>query len=113
MFDSITTGTDGEQNVPGTIRPTFGHGSDVPMEICPEEDISDKRRNVTKPRSECVAGKTTKDRRRKGTVIQKREPRNNRPFSNSKMKRDWVGTPVNVADKNGDFICYKENNRYF
>ena len=76
LFDANPEPNEDEQSVIVPILQTDGQGSEVPMEICSDNDISDKRREGTKPRAECVHGHRTRERRRKKTLIQR-------------MRRNW------------------------
>ena len=64
VFDSTATGREYEPSVIVPIGPTMSQGSEVPMEICPDDDISFKRHEETKPRREDVNGRRKRQARK-------------------------------------------------
>ena len=71
LFDTIPAPGDGEQSVVAPSLHPIDPESDVPMEICPDEEISTKRREETKPRPEGIPGGRTSEKRRRRTLIQR------------------------------------------
>ena len=76
LFDSFAAPTGEERNAPVSLGPTFCAWSGVPLEECSDGDISDKRRDVTKPRRESVKGQRTEESVRERTLRQRTRGRN-------------------------------------
>ena len=69
VFDSTPMLLEEQQNVVQTVECRVDPESDIPMEICSEGTVSEKRRQETKPRR-CDEAKRTQSRRRRRTLIQ-------------------------------------------
>ena len=65
-----------QQSVVHGVECQVGQESDVPMEICTEEVVSEKRRHETKP-AVCVDKTSTPARRRRRTLIQRMKGKSN------------------------------------
>ena len=70
LFDATPTLSEGRDDVVHAVVYPVNRESDVPMEICPEEVVSDKRHNETKPRV-CDSTKSMPPRKRRRTLLQR------------------------------------------
>ena len=70
LFDATPTLSEGRDDVVHAVVYPVNRESDVPMEICPEEVVSDKRHNETKPRV-CDSTKGMPPRKRRRTLLQR------------------------------------------